>query len=101
LKTLSGYQAKLEGKKYERVEIPEFQDLIKQAITCKIEQNERLKNDFIQSTLPLAHYYYYASPGDLANAKIIYLDEHNWMVDHLEELRKKLKEEFAASSLKE
>lgn len=86
LKKLWGYEAKKEGKKYERVEVEDFLDLIKQAITCKIEQNDKLKNALKQSNLPLTHYFFY---GEIDNCKVI-PDKDPWLTDHLEQIRKAL-----------
>jgi len=90
LKTLWGNEAKQEGKRYPRVESSDFLENIKEAITCKILQTPELLKDFRESTLPFSHYYWY---GSIFNPRVLAKDADKWMVDHLEELRSRLKQE--------
>lgn len=90
LKELSGVSAKKEGKKYPSIELSDFIIQIKQAITCKILQNEKLREDVKASTLPFVHYYvYYGAHGDF---KVIPVGGDQWMMEHLEAIRADLRE---------
>lgn len=90
LKELSGINAKKEGKKYPSIELSDFIIQIKQAITCKILQNDKLREDVKASTLPFVHYYvYYGALGDF---KVIPVGGDQWMMEHLEAIRADLRE---------
>lgn len=65
----------------------EFRTSIKNFITIKIISNDKLMKMLKESELPLTHYYYY---GKLENPKVHYLNEYQWMTDHIVELRNKL-----------
>ena len=84
LRTLAGYDAKKYGRKLERVAVEGFEDKIKVALKCKLEAHPGLKRAFTESTLPFKHYYYYGTPE---NAKVVNVDNVNWIVDYLHKLR--------------
>lgn len=84
LRDLYGYQAKEAGKKFERFDVPNFEQEMKFAMYLKIEQNPELKEQLKNSTLPFAHYYFYGSTG---NSKIVANDSSKWFVDYIELLR--------------
>lgn len=86
---LYGHSAKQAGLLTETVFRPEseFQDLIRDAIRLKIEQNEELKTAFIASTLPFEHYFVY--PGN-----VVRKEKHRWQMDHLETLRAAMQEQL-------
>ena len=88
LRTLHGFKAKEEGKKFERVDVCNFEQQIKLAILYKVEQCLPLKQALKDSTLPLSHYYWYGSEN---NCKIIANDEFKWLVDYLELIRRYIK----------
>lgn len=90
LKPLYGYNAKAIGKTFPRVEMAEFDgknvfdELIKEAIRCKLRQNHDLRRLLKDSTLPLEHYYAYGSEG---NWKVIPLPQYQWMIDEISRCR--------------
>lgn len=88
LRELDGFAAKSKYRKAERTKLPDFEEQIKIAITCKIEQNERLKDVFTESTLPFSHYYFYGSED---NPKVIKPEGLDWIMQHLEDLRTHLR----------
>lgn len=88
LRSLHGIQAKRVGKEFPEVWTAAFEDFIRQAISCKIYQNEEITNMVIDSTLPFTHYFYF---GEKENPKIYPLPEHEWQVRHVELLRSHLK----------
>lgn len=53
-------------------------------IKCKIDQNKKIKNNLISSTLPLAHYYYF---GKIDNCKVVELPQYDWMIKYIESYR--------------
>lgn len=85
LRTLYGHSAKSAGMRLEFVFRPEdeFQELMREAIRCKIEQNLELRAAFVASTLPFDHYFVY--PGN-----IVKKEKHRWQMDWLEELRREM-----------
>lgn len=86
LKICYGFQAKKEGKKYERVDDDNFENEIKFATQLKIEQSPYLKKLLTESTLPFVHYYYY---GSMINPKVIEVSGNEWQIEYIELLRKK------------
>lgn len=97
LKSLNGFYAKKLGtsivkelmdknmKSDDDYITDEFKTRFKIALLKKIETVPNLKEDLKNCTLPLAHYYYY---GDVnKNPKVIYLPQHQWMIDYIMELR--------------
>lgn len=61
----------------------EFKDKICEAIKLKIEQNENLKQSFMNNKLPITHYYYY---GNIDNCKILADDKYSWIPEYLNKL---------------
>lgn len=87
LRKLSGYKAKEYGRKIKASEWsddPEFKRKILAAIETKILTSGYLPA-FKESTLPFVHYYNYG-------AKIIMVPECDWIMEFLEQLRKRLTE---------
>jgi len=87
LRHLSGFKAKEEGKKLERVPVENFKDEIERVIRFKITQNPDLLQEFKMSVLPFKHYYMY---GTLPDVKTVYPRDHLWLVGVLESLRERL-----------
>lgn len=83
-RVLSGITAKTEGKRLPRVECPDFNERILEAIRCKLRQNKDILNNLTNSTLPLTHYYYF---GDINDPKIVRLDQYQWIVDEIVRIR--------------
>ena len=88
LRALSGYEAKKYGKRLERIKVDNFEEKIKVALRCKLETHLGLKKAFTESVLPFKHYYYYGEP---ANAKVVNVENCDWIVDYLHELRNAFK----------
>lgn len=98
-KCLFGFKAKEEGKKLltslgnnEDNNIknsPEFIGKIKSALWFKILQNIDIASALKQSSLPLAHYYWYGKNIDKPD-NIVYLPQYQWIIDELELIRRKL-----------
>lgn len=84
LKPLYGYKAKEEGKKYEVVVCQNFEELILEAIRCKLRQNKHLRMLLTNSTLPLTHYYAYGQPS---NWKIVDQSKYRWQLDEISRIR--------------
>jgi hypothetical protein len=86
LKTMSGFAAKQLGRSLPKVvTLPddEFKCTIKQAIKIKVAGGPQYTN-FVDSTLPFAHYYMF-------NGKQVDAG-HKWIIEYLEQLRTELKE---------
>lgn len=66
-------------------------DVIKEAIFCKIDQNEEIKSLLRDSTLPFEHYYW----NQKEDGSIAVLDnpQHRWQVDWIEQIREWLKKQ--------
>lgn len=88
LRRLYGFSAKAAGCKLEVVQMDpkEFQDEIRLALTLKVEQCPDLLQAFLENKLPLAHYYV-VGQGDKAFP--IEKPEHQWQIEHLEQLARK------------
>lgn len=90
LRRMYGSSARQLGKKLvdegQKVDMPEeeFQDCIRKALRCKLEQHADLREAFILSTLPFEHYYVY---GKAMNVIVDKRDRHGWQTDYLEQLR--------------
>jgi len=82
LKKLFGYEAKKEGRKFERV-YEVTREMFKRIAMDKVNQNPWLINELINSSLPFVHYYEY-------NGKVVF-PEHDITVGVWEEIRKELK----------
>lgn len=80
LKELWGFEAKREGRLYEKVICDNFQEEIKKAIQLKIEQTPYLKERFIKSNLPFKHYYNYGG-------KVVEPKDSQFIIEFLDELR--------------
>lgn len=83
LKKLYGFEAKKEGRKFEKVQrvTPE---LFKRSAIDKINQNPWLKKEIVDSVLPFIHYYEFGG-------KAVY-PKHDFTIAVWEEIRKELKE---------
>ncbi len=94
---LSGVTAKNEGqrriKKHGRVEVPDFNARVLEAIRCKLRQHRDILKNLVATTLPLTHYYYY---GDIANPdSIIRLEKHMWIIDEISRIRTLMRTQHA------
>lgn len=69
LKTIHGYRAKEEMKKYERVFNSNFDEEIRSGIFAKLDQNKDIRNALLASVLPFSHYYVYNNTNDTDGLK--------------------------------
>ena len=65
-----------------------FEEKIKRALKCKLDTHPGLKKAFTESTLPFKHYYYYGEPS---NAKVVNVENSDWIVDYIHVLREAFK----------
>ena len=84
IRNIHGYLAKQEGRKYETVIIDDFESQVLEAIRCKFRQNKELLKQFVETKLPLAHYYWY---GEIENPKVYHLPQFQWIINELERIR--------------
>ena len=89
IRHLFGASAKMVGARLPVVPMPqeEFQEYVREAIRCKYEQHEDLRQALIDSVLPFVHYYVRGRDA------IVQKKKHDWQMVFLEELRR----EFQAS----
>lgn len=80
-KTMNGWDAKSIGSKMERVELPDFQTRFKEGMRLRLEQNEQLRTELLNSTLPFEHYYDYK--GAIRDVK----ERHQWQFDFYDAYR--------------
>lgn len=85
LRTTNGWDSKKLGRTLEKVECPTFNADVLEAIRCKLRQHHSLRKALTESTLPLAHYYFYGDRAD--NPKIIALPQYDWIVEEIERIR--------------
>lgn len=84
LKTLVGFEAKKLGRTLPKVNVDDFNEQIKKAISLRFEQNESFKKLFTASTLPFHHYYWYGTPDSY---KVYDVKEVAWLTEYISELR--------------
>lgn len=86
LRWLWGYLAKQVGKRYTRVPVGDFEELICEGIYHKVTQTPGLVKRVAYSTLPFYHYYWF---GDLYNDKykVVVPESGRFQVEYLEDLR--------------
>lgn len=80
LKDLYGFKAKREGKKYEVMRHPKFQELLQGAVKLKIVQNKEILELLIQNKLPLKHYYVYGGTHVVDRT-----EENQWLLTAINE----------------
>jgi hypothetical protein len=80
LRTLHGYLAKAQGKKYAIIEHPNFEQCIKTAIRAKLIANPDRLRQIIDNPLPLTHYYVYGDKAMHAG--------YEWITDYYQEIRR-------------
>lgn len=84
LRNLHGAKAKIEGRKFPKINLDNFNEIILECIRCKFRQNRSLLLQLANTDLPLAHYYFYGSED---NPKIYYLPQYQWIVDEIDRIR--------------
>lgn len=82
LRSLSGKQAYLYGKELPAIRRQFFREIIKDGNYFKISQNDRLRELFAASELPLTQYYNYGAHSIAINPKTM-----PWLVPDFEQLR--------------
>ncbi len=85
LRATSGMSAKTLGRQGDKKQMPHFRDDIIGAIYQKIIQNETIHKEFIESTLPFAHYYVFDN-------KVKQAVGSDWLVDGFENLRVEMRQ---------
>lgn len=85
-KSLNGFDARKKGKSLDRVDCPDFNERIKEALTIKVRENRWILDELIdqKNALPLCHYYVY---GDVPNCKVVPANNSLWLLDHFNEIR--------------
>ena len=87
-RVLSGVTAKTEGqlrvKKSGRVDVPDFNERVLEAIRCKLRQHRDILDNLTNTTLPLTHYYWF---GEITEPKIVTLEKHMWIIDEITRIR--------------
>lgn len=84
LMSLYGFKAKEDGKKYKPVCCENFEELVLEAIGCKLRQNRHILSMRTESALPLEHYYAYGTAGNWAP---VFQPKYQWIVDEIERIR--------------
>ena len=94
LRKLSGFAAKKFGRELvckDWIDDATFKNKIRRAIGIKIKNMRRdLFTDFVLSPLPFKHYYVYGG-------KVVEVEQGEWIIDHIETIRRKYKREAARS----
>ncbi len=99
MRRLYGPSAKFEGARL--LSIPQddeyFHEQICRAIECKVRQNPDILKEVVASSLPFMHYIVmhekdYREQGQYRRWPVL-KQKHQWQVDFLEDLRRRLKDE--------
>ena len=69
LRLLHGAKAKSLGSTLPKEHIDNFEQLIQEAIHCKVDQNPRLKQLLTENHLPFKHFYVYGQPDNCKTVK--------------------------------
>lgn len=85
LRDLHGYEAKKVGRAARReveiIEVPDFQEKIKAAITVKLESDKELLKELKECSLPLKHYY-------CIRGIVIVPENNEWVLEHIDSFRR-------------
>lgn len=86
LREVWGFLAKQMGRRYDKVLVGNFEELICEGIYHKVLQTPGLAQRLTHSTLPLYHYYWF---GNLENGKykIVTPSSGHFQMEYLEDLR--------------
>lgn len=84
-KTMNGFEAKQVGSKMPRVEMADFQERFKEGMRLRIEQNDLIRLDLLNSSLPFEHYYVYG-----ADVVRDMKQRHQWQLDFYNDYRQQL-----------
>lgn len=85
MRYLSGYRAKQRGCELPYVKNEHFEDVIMAANYQKIIQNEQLRKEFVESSLPFDHYYTFGEGERIINPK-----GHEWLIEGFEQMRREM-----------
>lgn len=80
---LYGFKAKQEGKKFPRIDIYNFQQLICTALRIKVNTYHEIRDLLTQSSLPFTHYYVF-------NNKVV-STASEWVIEEWVKIRQELK----------
>lgn len=96
LRKVHGYDAHMLGIMclknidYENVVDDQFKKWVKEATEAKFRQNTDLLQGLVETgDLPIVHYYYDYKNPVLEDAKVEYLQRHQWQMDIIMDIRKK------------
>ncbi|MND22187.1 hypothetical protein D3C81_401640 [compost metagenome] len=92
-RTLYGFEAKQRGVELSRTHMVlnhDFDYHMRLGLIAKITQNSKLFRLFVESSLPLTHYYYYGDPNS-DNCKVVSPKRPGRLVTDLEEIREFLR----------
>ncbi len=81
-KDMSGFEAKAFGKDKVKLPYSYFNDKIKEAIWRRFEQNPSFKQEFIESELPIVHYYHYGNDD-----RTVLYPGYDWLYNYINLLR--------------
>lgn len=87
LRTMYGWLAKKHGRKLDTVWLKDFKSIILTGNYHKINQNMRLKQMLIESTLPFEHYYMMGPKADV----VVCPEGYEWLIEDMENLRERFK----------
>lgn len=90
LRDLWGFLAKEEGRRCTRVDIPEFEEEIRDALLHKVSQTYGLAQRLAGSTLPLCHYFYYGRLG-VVEPKVVVPKAGLFQMEYLTDLRDQIR----------
>lgn len=94
LRYLYGLRAKTAGRKFPKVNNPNFHEDILAGNWQKIIQDKGLTDSFTSSVLPLTHFYLFSQENsNIKNPKriVIFPRNSDWLIDGMEEIRSCLK----------
>ena len=83
-RSVSGFKAKTESKNYNKVNNPDFEKEICEALTCRFNEHRDMLFNFVDSHLPFKHYFVY---GDRVQDQT---EKYQWMIDYYHEYREYL-----------
>lgn len=83
--SLSGFEAKKQGRQFPKVHIDDFENLIKTATEQKLLQNPDIKKEFLDSKLAFEHYYRIIQKDGSYFSK--FATKYYWQVNHFTSLR--------------
>lgn len=96
LKNKYGADAKTLGRKFEKVLVNNFNDIMMEGLRCKLQQNPLIKSRLVNTNLPFKHYYYFGKLEPNKPYRIHVPAGAKWWCDAWTKLRNELFEEEQA-----